>query len=73
MGLRRDFRADGLAHAVAVLQHIGQFEVAQASHCGIADVGGKGAARVCVFEKKRDRIADKHFVPDADTHGRALF
>ena len=55
-----------------VLQHVGQLQVAQAADGGVAHVGGQRAARVGVLEQIGHRVADDHFVPDADAHGRAF-
>ena len=70
--LRGDFLAHGLAHGMAVLQHVGKFHVAQAADGGVAHVGGQRAARVSVLEQIGNGVADDHLIPDADAHGRAF-
>ena len=72
LGLRGNLGAHGLAHGVAVFEHLRQLHVAQAADGGVADVGGQGAARVGVLEEIGDGIADVHLVPDADAHRRAF-
>src|ERR1043166_4221495 len=72
MRLRRNFRPHRLAHGVAIGQHAVQRHVAQATHGRIAHVGRERPARIGVFKQIRNRIADEHFVPDSDAHGRAL-
>src|SRR5215470_7766568 len=72
MRLRRYFGAHRLAHGVAVLQHVGEFEIAEAADGGVAHVGGQRTARVRVLKQEGHRIADEHLVPDADAHGGAF-
>ena len=73
MRLGRDLLAHRLAHFVASFQHIGERHIAQAAHGGVADVGGQRALRVGVLEEVGNRVADIHFIPDADAHRRAFF
>ena len=58
---------------MAVLQHVGEFEIAEAADGRVAHIGRQRSARIGVFEKKCDRVADEHLVPDAQAHRRALF
>lgn len=71
-GFGGDFGADGAAHGVAILQHVGEFHVGEAADGGVGDVGAEGAAGVGVFEEVKEWVADEHFIPDADAHGGAF-
>ena len=55
-----------------VFQHVRELHVAEAADGGIADVGTERAARVSVLEQVGYGVADVHFVPHADAHGRAF-
>lgn len=72
VGLRRNLVADVVAHRVAVHHHRGERHVAEAADGGVADVGGKRAARVAVLEEVGNGIADEHFMPEADAHRGAF-
>ena len=65
MRLWRNLRAHRLAHGVTILQKVGEFQV--------TDIGSQRATWIGVFEKKCDRIADEHFIPDPDSHRCAFF
>jgi hypothetical protein len=55
-----------------IFEEVFELHVAQAADGGVADVGPEGTARIGVFVKEGDGIADDHFIPDADAHGGPL-
>ena len=66
LGFGADVVADEGAHVVAILEHVGELEVAEIADGGVADIGAERAARIGILEEIGDGIADPHFVPDAD-------
>ena len=53
-------------------QHAGERHVAERADGRVADVGGERPARVGILEKICDRVADEHFLPDANAHRGAF-
>ena len=69
----RHFVAHRQAHLVPGAKHFRQRHVAEAAHRGVAYVGPQGTTWIGIFKQVRHRIANPHFVPNADSHRRAFF
>src|ERR1700737_4668546 len=61
-----------MAHRMTAFEHLVQGQVAQTTNGCVGQVGTQRSTRVNILEEIIYRTFHAHFVPDADSHRRAL-